>query len=400
MYGKNKTAPLSSDSLDESDPDYHAFLGFYSTQNGIILGYDYGIGYSSDYLFIGITEDGTFGLKHHLKVDSDLAGSNVISKCMVDGKETTFDELNGIVNKMRGDSGGAGTRWLSPVANYPFASEAQEGHRPSNIVDDIEAHSYPGDMVQQVEDTVEMLVGRIDGKDRAKNEDGSVEVTAREVTEIVEVPTFYTSLEESDGTEQATWGYLEITDGADDDVLFSINEVLRKEYEDVKRETTNLKSLATVVGECISYRSIMTCNRDGLLGVYVVQQCTNWGPHGWSEPFGHTFDLSSGKELEPWEVAGMSESELDDAAAEAIASYVMGNPSDIAYASESEAQSAAHGELEFGEYLLTNDGIVVSLPEYAMGYPYATGSLKIVVSAFEESSLVGTNVADQFVTGS
>ena len=251
-------------------------------------------------------------------------------------------------------------------------------------------------MVQQVYDTMEALQDGLSGEQSTQDDEEATEVAVEEVTETVEVPTFTTGYDKSDGVDQATWGYLVLTDGASDEVMSKINEALRKEYEDVKQETVSLKSFTGDSGECTSYRSLLTCNRDGLLGTYTEQYRTNWGPHGWTKASGHIFDLSTGEELEPWEVAGMSESELDDTAVEVIVSYAMDNPGLTAYASEEEARSDARGILENCEYLLTNDGIVVSLPEYSMRYSYAEGSLKIVIWAFDDPSLVGTNVMSQF----
>lgn len=44
------------------------------------------------------------------------------------------------------------------------------------------------------------------------------------------------------------------------------------------------------------------------------------------------------------------------------------------------------------EYLVTNDGITVFLPEYALGYSYAEGCKEILVWTFVDSSLVGYDV--------
>lgn len=397
VCGEGMTAPLSISPFDESAPS----LSIGSSKDKTVISYSSFRDYSSIASYISLPDDGESTFLHSTETISGAVGSKVVRTYRVDGEEVSEEGLNEITSSINNNWEFETLRWYSLAAYYDSETEAQGGLKPSDAAEQNTGdYNYPGDMVRQVRDTMKVLQDRISGEKPIPDVGGSLEVAAREVTETVEVPTFYSGLEASDGTEQFTWGYLELTDGAADDVLSSVNEVLRKEYEDVKQETVNLKSLVTVAGECTSYRSLLTCNRDGLIGTYVAQYRTNWGPHGWSEVHGHIFDLASGRELEPWEVTGMSESELDDAAVEAIASYVMGNPGDVAYATKAEAQSAAREELEYGEYLLTNDGVVVSLPEYAMGYPYATGSLKIVVWAFEEPSLVGTNVADQFVIGS
>lgn len=391
------TAPLSISSFDESAPS----LSIGSSKDKTVISYSSFRDYSSIASYVSLPDDGGSAFLHSTETIGETVGTKVVRTYRVDGEEVSKEELNEITNSINDNWEFETIRWYSLAAYYDSETEAQGGLKPSDAAEqNIGDYNYPGDMVQQVRDTMKVLQDRIGGEKSVSDDSDSLDVAAREVTETVEVPTFYSGFEASDGAERCTWGYLELTDGASDDVLSSINKVLRKEYEDVKQETVNLKSLATVAGECTSYRSLLTCNRDGLLGTYVAQYRTNWGPHGWSEPHGHIFDLSTGRELEPWEVAGMSESELDDAAVEAIASYVMANPSDIAYATEAEAQSAAREELEYGEYLLTNDGIVASLPEYAMGYPYSTGSLKIVAWAFDDPSLVGTNAIDRFAIDS
>ncbi len=282
--------------------------------------------------------------------------------------------------------------------SYTSESEAKGGMKPSNSVEqnNSEFYVYPREMVQQVEDTKKLLQDRIGGRGSAQDDADAEAVVAREITETVEVPTFYTGNDKSDGTARHTWGYLEITEGASDDVLSAINETLHDEYEDVKGGSVDKSESNTGEGDCTVYRSLLTCGRDGFLGMCVMQYRTNWGAHGWIGASGHIYDLSSGEELEPWEVTGMSKSELDNAAVEAVASYAMNNPGNIVYTSEAEAQNDVREVLSSCEYLLTNDGIVISLSPYAMGYPYQDITSKIVVWAFDDPSLVGTNVADQF----
>lgn len=392
VCGENQASPLSTSSFDESA----GTLSIRANKDKTVIKYESFVDLSSVELYLSLPNDDSAFI-HYIETTGKTEGTTVVRTSRVDGREVSEEELNEITSAIYGNWKFDTYRWYSLTEYYDSETEAQGGLKPDDAAEqNVGEYYYPGDMVQQVYDTIEALQDRLSDEQSTQDDDGAAEVAVEEVTETVEVPTFTSGYDRSDGVDQATWGYLVLTDGASDEAMSKINEVLRKEYEDVKQETVNLKSFTVDSGECTSYRSLLTCNRDGLLGTYTEQYRTNWGPHGWTKVSGHIFDLSTGEELEPWEVAGMSDSELDDTAVEVIASYAMDNPGLTAYASEEEARSDASMILDNCEYLLTNDGIVVSLPEYAMRYSYAEGSLKIVVWAFDDPSLVGTNVMSQF----
>lgn len=396
-YGENGSAPLSDGSLNEDESASFVNFAINSTDYKTVLSYSSSKDFYINESYVGIRSDGNFGLIHNIVTEPHTEGSTLLRTYYVDGYEKSGDEVADAEKSVYGHMEITKYRWYQLTWSYPTQEEAQTGLRPQ-VIDGLNEGDYyfPGDLVAQVGDTVETLQGRVGEADSRQESADASKIAAAEVTEVVEISTFYSGTDESEGTERYTWGYLELTDGAEDEVLASINAVLQDEYEDVKRETANWKPSTAINGECTSYRSLLTCDRDGLLGTCVMQYRTKWGAHGSSEAHGHIFDLSSGKELSPWEVAGMSEAELDDAAVKAIASYVMDNPGSIAYTSEVEAKNDARAAIEGCEYLLTNDGIVVSLQAYAMHYPYQDVTNKIVVWAFDDSSMVGTNVADQF----
>lgn len=396
-YGENGSAPLSDGSLDEDELASFVNFSINSTDYKTVLSYSSSKDFYINESYIGIRSDGNFGLIHNIVTEPHTEGSTMLRTYYVDGYEKSGDEVADAEKSVYGHMEITKYRWYQLTCSYPTREEAQTGLRPK-VIDGLNEGDYyfPGDLVAQVSDTVETLHSRIGGANSRQESADASKVAATEVAEVVEISTFYSGTDESEGTERYTWGYLELTDGAENDVLASINAVFQDEYEDVKRETATWKPSTATNSECTSYRSLLTCGRDGLLGTCVMQYRTNWGAHGSSEAHGHIFDLSSGEELSPWEVADMTEAELDDAAVKAIVSYVMDNPGSIAYASEAEAESDARAAIEGSEYLLTNDGIVVSMQTYAMRYPYQDVTNKIVVWAFDDRSLVGTNVADQF----
>ena len=222
--------------LEESLVDYSSSLTIYSTKDASVLNYGYTISFSSTQAYVGIAENGSFGLIHSIETVGDLVGTRVVRRYLVDGVEVSDEEFQDIQKSMGIVSNDVTPRWCHLIGSYTSESEAKGGMKPSNSVEqnNSEFYVYPREMVQQVEDTKKLLQDRIGGRGSAQDDADAEAVVAREITETVEVPTFYTGYDKSDGTERHTWGYLEITEGASDDVLSAINETLHDEYEDVK----------------------------------------------------------------------------------------------------------------------------------------------------------------------
>ena len=108
------------------------------------------------------------------------------------------------------------------------------------------------------------------------------------------------------------------------------------------------------------------------------------------------FELETGDPIPIWEVADTSEERLDAAAVDALVAYVRAHPSGVTYASDDELRQAAEEIVRDATYLLVPEGITLFLPEYAMGYPYSSGAKEIVVWAFNDESLVGTDVSASY----
>ena len=206
-------------------------------------------------------------------------------------------------------------------------------------------------------------------------------MSAQEVTEAVTVPTFYSSPSVSDGTERYTWGYLELTaeGSGSGEVVDALNERFKAAYEDQKDETATW-SMDTGVSECISYRQSMTYCADGVAATRVQRVRTGWGPHGWTEMESAVFDLETGDELDAWEVAGITKDELDAAAG---------------YDSDEELRAAAQQVVDEAVYFVTDEGVTVFLPEYAMGYSFADGAKELVAVPFGDAE-VGSDVSSKY----
>ena len=137
---------------------------------------------------------------------------------------------------------------------------------------------------------------------------------------------------------------------------------------------------------------------------------TAWGPHGNSFMESVVYDLATGDEVPIWEVAGIkSRSELEDLAEEAIVTYLRENPDKASLATMidvngSEAYEAARDIIDQasddgnGLFMLTEEGITFWTPDYAMG-SFADGNREIVVWAFDDESLVGTDVSAKYRLG-
>lgn len=256
---------------------------------------------------------------------------------------------------------------------------------------------------QIVANTVDLLRGRIGAAGAAgggSDADGAsapvTSVSGQEVTEAVTVPTFYTSPSVSDGTERYTWGYLELTaeGSGSGEVVDALNERFKAAYEDQKDETATW-SMDTGVSECISYRQSMTYCADGVAATRVQRERTGWGPHGWMEMESAVFDLETGDEVDAWEVAGITKDELDAAAVDTIATYVRANPSMAGYDSDEELRAAAQQVVDEAVYFVTDEGVTVFLPEYAMGYSFADGAKELVAVPFGDAE-VGSDVSSKY----
>ena len=271
---------------------------------------------------------------------------------------------------------------------------------------------------QTVESTRTALEETVSGalasaqEEARKQAGGAVaEVTGHEVTETVAVPTFTAG--KRDGTWDYLWGYLEL-EGGDPAVTDKLNKQFKKAYDDELEATMNWefpdKGEDFDDYDCLSFRQALTYCKDGIAGMRTQRHETAWGAHGGSFMESVVYDLATGDEVPIWEVAGIkSRSELEDLAEEAIVTYLRENPDKASLATMidvngSEAYEAARDIIDQasddgnGLFMLTEEGITFWTPDYAMG-SFADGNREIVVWAFDDESLVGTDVSAKYRLG-
>lgn len=344
--------------------------------------------------YYGLLDDGSFGAVASVSVTadySDTGGWQMVYA--VDGEPCDEEAYRAALSErevtdvvLLANGGDGEDAALNGLGSY-FADETVDPDRVTTVAS----------AAQIVANTVDLLRGRIGAAGTADGASAPVtSVSAQEVTEAVTVPTFYTSPSVSDGTERYTWGYLELTaeGSGSGEVVDALNERFKAAYEDQQDETATW-SMDTGVSECISYRQSMTYCADGVAATRVQRERTGWGPHGWMEMESAVFDLEAGDELDAWEVAGITKDELDAAAVDAIAAYVRANPSMAGYDSDEELRAAAQQVVDEAVYFVTDEGVTVFLPEYAMGYSFADGAKELVAVPFGDAE-VGSDVSSKY----
>lgn len=391
------------DSLPQNGPNVCSLI---PSKNGLLLHAMYNADWTDaepkvTYHYYGLLDDGSLGLVHEFVTDYGTPGP--VAGRYVDGKAVTDEEERAVREEMGFTYEPDMTQTM--YATYEFTAEetARAGTYPDNDDEHLLAgYFYPGDLVELVAQTKQLLQDRIDGKDNTApaSSDASryapndVAVTVRE--EDVAYPT-YNSGATSDGTNTAKWSYVELS-GSDvpDDVASSINATLKQDFEAAKQRAQAWNFDAGDTGQCTSYRSFVTCARAGVVCVRVQKYCTAWGPHGWTEITDYLFDLETGKEVTPFDAVGLTEDDAKQRAIDCIMDYVTEHPGSMPYASEVEARADAEELVGDTQFTLNSDGLTVYLPEYAMGYSYQEGVKEIVVWAFDDPDLVGTDVHQKY----
>lgn len=348
-----------------------------------------------DYIerFIGLKEDGTVGVTDDFStLIQDQENGDVYERLyLLNGTEVTAEEQSAArINLV--EEGSWSDVFLCDV--YPTEEAAASGGQPDSDGTLVGTYFFPADTIELTMETKAILQSRIDGTAAHDDSNERIDVTAHEAMESVELPTFASGGKSSDGSETYEWGYLELSgEGLTPTLTSALNKVLKNDFERAKSEALAWTPGGSDEGQCVSYRSRLTCARDGLLGMRVQQYRTAWGVHGGTKVIGYVQDATTGGIRNPWDAFGMSMDEAEDAAVEAITQYVVKNPSDLGTRPESEIRTDAREFVEDdATFLLTDEGMTVFLPEYVMGYSYASGCKEVVVQAFDDPSLVGTDV--------
>lgn len=374
-------------------------------KNGDVLYFDA----SSDaehmgYAYYGLNDEGVFG--HIVTAEGPVPGAG--ETYLVDGKQVSYQEYESAIDEsVVGLMGGA---MVLPNLSNIYETEA-EAKSAGAIMETLDERLSVSGTKQQTLDTIEELRSRVEASarkdgDAAEAEDDAdakkgaaaqtVRAQATVVAETVTVPNYGWDLA-NPSDELGEWTYVSFDPADASDGVAKINAALKESFEAEKKATASWNTDDPGDGECVHYRSGCTYNDGAYAAVRIERRCTNWGPHGWAEIDGFVFDLKTGAEVSPWEVAGVSQAELEEVAVDAIVTYVQGHPgSDLSGADEITA--AARDEIAEGyaTFLLTDKGVTVYLQDYSMGYAYADGDKEILVLPFDGGGAAGDNVRDAY----
>lgn len=355
--------------------------------------------------YYGLNEGGVFG--HLVTLESNEGPGEPNPIYQIDGKvvsETEYAKAAAPFSMSEASDEVAPA--FSRASDQVTEEQAQAGD-----VSSLAGGGTPADTKQQTLDTIEELRSRVEAsarkdgdaaeaKDDADTEKSAaaqtVRAQAKTVDEAVTVPNYGRDLA-NPSDELVEWTYVSFDPADASDGVAKINAALKESFEAEKKATASWNTDDPGDGECVYYRSGCTYNDGAYAAVRIERRCTNWGPHGWAEIDGFVFDLKTGAEVSPWEVAGVSQAELEEVAVDAIVTYVQGHPgSDLSGADEIAA--AARDEIAEGyaTFLLTDKGVTVYLQDYSMGYAYADGDKEILVLPFDGGGAAGDNVRDAY----
>lgn len=374
-------------------------------KNGDVLYFDA----SSDaehmgYAYYGLNDEGVFG--HIVTAEGPVPGAG--ETYLVDGKQVSYQEYESAIDEsVVGLMGGA---MVLPNLSNIYETEA-EAKSAGAIMETLDERLSVSGTKQQTLDTIEGLRSRVeasaqknDGADEAKDDADAkknaaakaVEAQATVVAETVTVPSYGRDLA-NPSDEPVEWTYVSFDPADASDGVAKINAALKENFEAEKKATASWNTDDPVDGECVHYRSGCTYNDGAYAAVRIERRRTFWGPHGWAEIDGFVFDLKTGAEVSPWEVAGVSQAELEEMVVDAIVTYVQGHPgSDLSGADEIAAAARDEIAAGYATFLLTDKGVTVYLQDYAMGYAYADGDKEIIVVPFDGGGAAGDNVRDEY----
>ena len=145
------------------------------------------------------------------------------------------------------------------------------------------------------------------------------------------------------------------------------------------------------------YQVAVTYLEDGVVSLRVEAQETYFGVHGWSSVTGVTYNLETGERVSVETIDDdLPTYRKQELATAAIEAYLESNPSDL-YETEDLADTIEAIVENQNRYYIAAEGIVVITLDYELG-SFAFGCHEIVVYAFENESLVGTDVIDTYAS--
>lgn len=325
----------------------------------------------------GLGEDGEFG--ELCTVSFDLAGHGGAPE--FEG-EMDSDAFSSLFRLDGADAPGSPYRtfWWSMTGESEGEAEALSSDDGAYDFGNVEV-VCPAEIIAITNDTLNELEERCASEDAPQGK--AVDFTAEPVEIPVTYDTYYSGLEAPDGSVDDVWTYLSVESDDANSAAADLTEEFKSRAEDLRDATESWTPDSDDVEVTISYDQACTYARDGVLGVSTQQAVTGWGAHDMVSYTGEIYDVATGDELDAWDVAGMSEDELFELAYNAVIEREQSMPSPVFAPTDEELRSELSDIIEGGGYILTEEGIELSIPHYAFGHSYADGRGMVTVLSFE-----------------
>ena len=195
--------------------------------------------------------------------------------------------------------------------------------------------------------------------------------------------------------EAGQWYYPRIQASAQSDAVDKINAAIESSMQADVDATNASPDTADAMNDEI----VFTCTQRFITVTYIdgdivcvrdQRYDTGWGPHGSTTVTGCTYSLKTGEPVSSIAVFDLSASQAQSAVADAVATYLSGNPSDIG--SNDEVVASVKDEclsdparmsdmhmLEGSSYFyISSEGLIFSTSDYQLG-SYAYGRRELVV---------------------
>lgn len=326
----------------------------------------------------GLDEDGEFG--ELCTVSFDLSG-NAGDAPTFEGEmdQSTFSSLFRM-DGVGGPKSPYRTFWWSMTGESEKEAEALSSDGGAYDSENVEV-VCPAEIIAITNDTLDELEERCASKDASQGE--AVDFTAEPKEVPVTYDTYYSGLEAPDGSADSNWTYLSVESDDANSAAADLTEEFKSRAEDLRDATESWTPDSGDAEMTISYDQACTYALDGVLGVSTQQAVTGWGAHDMVSYTGEIYDVATGDELDAWDIAGASEDELFELAYDAVIEREQSMPSPVSAPTDEELRSELSDIIEGGGYILTEEGIELSIPHYAFGHSYADGRGMVTVLSFE-----------------
>lgn len=179
----------------------------------------------------------------------------------------------------------------------------------------------------------------------------------------------------------ATWTYPQLESSRSSEAVDYVNKTIKDTFlNDASLMESQDADNYTRINDGItimSRQATVTYLQDGVVCIYIEEYATEHGMHGGTQSDTIIYDLDANTPLTAAQVCNMDEYDFADEARAAVRDYINAEGSDIYTAEE-----AVEGCVPGSTYYLTNEGAVLTTPDYGLG-SYAYGRRTIVIVPFD-----------------